>query len=226
MKTQSALRSLIVTALGVALRLRLLAVRRRARSGAPSAMREKRRAGRAGAARARAHASLRDRRRPPTSSASCRRRSATKEDTLTDIARRFNVGYEEIVRANPGVDPWLPGEGKRDRHPVAVHPAERAARRHRHQRRRDAALLLPEGEEGRAAGRAHLSHRHRQGGLEDARRRDEDRAPAEGSHLAPDAVDHQGTSRRARREARARSSARARTIRSAASRSTSAGRAT
>jgi L,D-transpeptidase ErfK/SrfK len=35
---------------------------------------------------------------------------ATKEDTLTDIARRFNVGYEEIVRANPGVDPWLPGE--------------------------------------------------------------------------------------------------------------------
>src|SRR5262245_1985374 len=37
---------------------------------------------------------------------------ATKEDTLTDIARRFNVGYEEIVRANPGVDPWLPGEGR------------------------------------------------------------------------------------------------------------------
>jgi len=40
------------------------------------------------------------------------RTQATKEDTLTDIARRFNVGYEEIVRANPGVDPWLPGEGK------------------------------------------------------------------------------------------------------------------
>jgi L,D-transpeptidase ErfK/SrfK len=38
--------------------------------------------------------------------------TSTKEDTLTDIARRFNVGYEEIVRANPGVDPWLPGEGK------------------------------------------------------------------------------------------------------------------
>ncbi|HET9864292.1 MAG TPA: L,D-transpeptidase family protein [Steroidobacteraceae bacterium] len=37
---------------------------------------------------------------------------ASKEDTLTDIARRFNVGYEEIVRANPGVDPWLPGEGR------------------------------------------------------------------------------------------------------------------
>jgi L,D-transpeptidase ErfK/SrfK len=37
---------------------------------------------------------------------------ATKEDTLTDIARRFNIGYEEIVRANPGVDPWLPGENR------------------------------------------------------------------------------------------------------------------
>jgi L,D-transpeptidase ErfK/SrfK len=36
---------------------------------------------------------------------------ASKEDTLADIARRFNVGYEEIVRANPKVDPWLPGEG-------------------------------------------------------------------------------------------------------------------
>ena len=35
--------------------------------------------------------------------------TTTKEDTLTDIARRFNVGYEEILRANPKVDPWLPG---------------------------------------------------------------------------------------------------------------------
>jgi L,D-transpeptidase ErfK/SrfK len=33
-------------------------------------------------------------------------------DTLPDIARRFNVGYEEIVRANPGIDPWLPGVGR------------------------------------------------------------------------------------------------------------------
>jgi L,D-transpeptidase ErfK/SrfK len=37
---------------------------------------------------------------------------ADQEDTLSDIARRFNVGYEEIVRANPGVDPWLPGAGR------------------------------------------------------------------------------------------------------------------
>jgi L,D-transpeptidase ErfK/SrfK len=40
------------------------------------------------------------------------RTTSTKEDTLPDIARRFNIGYEEIVRANPGVDPWLPGEGR------------------------------------------------------------------------------------------------------------------
>jgi L,D-transpeptidase ErfK/SrfK len=33
------------------------------------------------------------------------------EDTFADIARRFNVGYAELLRANPGVDPWLPGEG-------------------------------------------------------------------------------------------------------------------
>ncbi len=33
------------------------------------------------------------------------------EDTLLDIGRRNGVGYEEIVAANPGVDPWLPGEG-------------------------------------------------------------------------------------------------------------------
>ncbi len=36
-----------------------------------------------------------------------------KEDTLPDVARRFNVGYEEIVRANPGVDPWIPGVGRK-----------------------------------------------------------------------------------------------------------------
>jgi L,D-transpeptidase ErfK/SrfK len=35
-----------------------------------------------------------------------------KDDTLPDIARRFDVGYEEMVSANPGVDPWLPGVGK------------------------------------------------------------------------------------------------------------------
>jgi L,D-transpeptidase ErfK/SrfK len=35
-----------------------------------------------------------------------------KDDTLSDVARRFDVGYEEMVLANPGVDPWLPGVGR------------------------------------------------------------------------------------------------------------------
>jgi L,D-transpeptidase ErfK/SrfK len=30
------------------------------------------------------------------------------DDNLLDIARRFDLGYVEIVAANPGVDPWLP----------------------------------------------------------------------------------------------------------------------
>ncbi|MEK7815450.1 MAG: L,D-transpeptidase family protein [Pseudomonadota bacterium] len=34
-------------------------------------------------------------------------------DTLSDIARAHHVGYDQIVQANPAVDPWLPGEGTR-----------------------------------------------------------------------------------------------------------------
>lgn len=37
--------------------------------------------------------------------------TAEYEDTLSDIARRFNLGFDEIVSANPDVDPWLPGKG-------------------------------------------------------------------------------------------------------------------
>ncbi len=33
-------------------------------------------------------------------------------DTLIDLARRFDVGYNEIVMANPEVDPWVPEEDK------------------------------------------------------------------------------------------------------------------
>lgn len=33
------------------------------------------------------------------------------EDTLSDIARANDLGYLEMSEANPGVDPWLPGEG-------------------------------------------------------------------------------------------------------------------
>lgn len=37
--------------------------------------------------------------------------TAHEDDTLSDIARRFNLGYEEIVSANPQIDPWLPKAG-------------------------------------------------------------------------------------------------------------------
>ncbi len=36
---------------------------------------------------------------------------ARHEDTLMDIGRRFDVGYKELKKANPGVDGLLPGEG-------------------------------------------------------------------------------------------------------------------
>jgi L,D-transpeptidase ErfK/SrfK len=36
---------------------------------------------------------------------------AVYEDTLVDLARLHEVGYEEIVRANPDVNVWVPGEG-------------------------------------------------------------------------------------------------------------------
>jgi L,D-transpeptidase ErfK/SrfK len=34
-----------------------------------------------------------------------------KGETLVDIAREFNLGYDQIVRANPGVNRWVPDEG-------------------------------------------------------------------------------------------------------------------
>src|SRR6516165_8532159 len=35
------------------------------------------------------------------------------EDTLPDLAQRYSLGYYEIIRANPRVDVWIPGAGKR-----------------------------------------------------------------------------------------------------------------
>ena len=37
--------------------------------------------------------------------------TARAEDTLLKIARDNNLGYVEIRSANPGIDPWLPGDG-------------------------------------------------------------------------------------------------------------------
>jgi L,D-transpeptidase ErfK/SrfK len=34
------------------------------------------------------------------------------EDTLYDLARRYSLGSEELIRVNPQLDPWLPGADK------------------------------------------------------------------------------------------------------------------
>ena len=36
---------------------------------------------------------------------------ARHENTFSSIGRQYNLGYEEMRSANPGVDQWLPGEG-------------------------------------------------------------------------------------------------------------------
>jgi L,D-transpeptidase ErfK/SrfK len=36
---------------------------------------------------------------------------AVYEDTLASLAEKHGLGYRELLRANPGIDPWLPGEG-------------------------------------------------------------------------------------------------------------------
>lgn len=36
---------------------------------------------------------------------------ARYENTFSAIGRQYNLGFEEMRRANPGVDQWLPGEG-------------------------------------------------------------------------------------------------------------------
>jgi L,D-transpeptidase ErfK/SrfK len=34
-------------------------------------------------------------------------------DTLYDLARKYSVDSQELIRVNPGIDPWLPGAGKK-----------------------------------------------------------------------------------------------------------------
>lgn len=38
---------------------------------------------------------------------------ARYEDTLLELGRAHNLGYVEMIAANPGVDPWLPGANKK-----------------------------------------------------------------------------------------------------------------
>jgi L,D-transpeptidase ErfK/SrfK len=43
---------------------------------------------------------------------------ARHEDTLMDIAREYGLGLDEVLIANPDVDPWIPGEGTAVRLPT------------------------------------------------------------------------------------------------------------
>jgi L,D-transpeptidase ErfK/SrfK len=36
---------------------------------------------------------------------------AREENTFSDLAREYGLGYDELAAANPGIDPWLPGDG-------------------------------------------------------------------------------------------------------------------
>jgi L,D-transpeptidase ErfK/SrfK len=36
----------------------------------------------------------------------------TADDTFSALAREYGLGYDELVAANPGIDPWLPGADK------------------------------------------------------------------------------------------------------------------
>ncbi len=35
------------------------------------------------------------------------------EDTLYDLAHKYGIDSQELIRVNPGIDPWLPGVGKK-----------------------------------------------------------------------------------------------------------------
>jgi L,D-transpeptidase ErfK/SrfK len=54
--------------------------------------------------------------------------SARYEDTLMDVARTYNLGYAELIAANPGVDLWLPGLGARILLPTPTSCRTRRAR--------------------------------------------------------------------------------------------------
>ena len=38
---------------------------------------------------------------------------AQPQDTILSLAQEFSLGFEEVMEANPDIDPWVPGEGAR-----------------------------------------------------------------------------------------------------------------
>ncbi len=67
---------------------------------------------------------------------------ARYENTFTAIGRRFDVGYEEMRAANPGIDQWLPGEATPIYLPTQSVLPDAPHVGHRDQRARDAPLLF------------------------------------------------------------------------------------
>ena len=67
---------------------------------------------------------------------------ARYENTFSAIGRQYNLGYEEMRRANPGVDQWLPGEGTPIYLPTQTILPDTPRTGNRRQRAGDAALLL------------------------------------------------------------------------------------
>jgi len=39
--------------------------------------------------------------------------TARGDDTFADIARRYDLGFDQLVAANPAISPWMPAEGAR-----------------------------------------------------------------------------------------------------------------
>jgi len=76
---------------------------------------------------------------------------------MLDIARRYSLGYEEIIRANPHVDMWLPGEGTDILLPGRTDSSAGSSRRDRGESSRASAVLLSETQERREACGHHLS---------------------------------------------------------------------
>ncbi len=83
------------------------------------------------------------------------------EDTLLDVARHNNLGYDDMKYANQRVDMWVPGDGSEVLIPTMFVLPKRAAQRHRAQPGGEAPLLLPVERRG-----DHLRDQHRARGLE------------------------------------------------------------
>ena len=157
------------------------------------------------------------RRRRADREAARKTRSPTSRAASTSATRRSCAPIRKSIPGCPGDGPrsWCPSQFILPNAPRTGVVINIAAMR---------IFYFPPHKKGRAAGRVHPSHRHRQGRLAHARRGHQDRAPPEGSHLARAGFGAQGTPRE-RRGARAGDRPRAPTIRSASTPSTCNGRA-